>query len=137
MPQVLRSQFPQSESKLKRLVSEHLKLQDEPLLLALYYAPDREQQDIFLFEVLDGFGGNSVSPDRNLFEVTYGTSPAFAMKRGQQLHLVLTNPIELKLAFRDGWELAKEIRDAVRRNDYRVIHQDEGAAELLEIVRGR
>ena len=137
MPQVIKREFPTSLSKVKRLVSEHLKLKDEPLLLAIYYAPDREEQDIFLFEVVEGFGGNSVDADRKLFEVTYAHSAGLPMKRGQQLHLVLTNPHEAKVAFREGWELAREVRQAVRRKDFRVIHQTPAAGRLLEMIRGR
>jgi hypothetical protein len=134
---VITRDFPHSEDKVKSLVVEHRKLKDEPLVLALYYAPDREPQDIFIFEIIDGFGADSVDPERNLFEVAYASNAAFPLKQGQKLHLVLTNRKEVKVAFQDGWGGSQEIRDAIRRNDYRLIYQDPAAAGLMELIHGQ
>jgi hypothetical protein len=135
--QVITRDFPHSEDKVKSLVVEHRELKDEPLVLALYYAPDREPQDIFIFEIIDGFGVDSVDPEKNLFEVTYASNAAFPLEQGQKLHLVLTNRKEVKVAFQDGWGGTREIRDAIRRNDYRLIYQDPAAAGLIELIHGQ
>jgi len=133
----LNRDFPRSEVKLRGLVDEHRRIKDEPVLLALYYAPQRDPQDIFLFEVLDQFGANSIDPDRQLFEVTYGSTRAFPVDAGQELHLVLTNPAEAKVAFEEGWTGAAEIRDAIDRGDYRVVYLDPAAPHIWELVRGQ
>ena len=136
MPQTLKQDFPKSESKVRQLVSDHLKLTDEPLLLAIYYAPDREPGDIFLFELIKGFGAGSVDPDQKLFEVTYGSSGSLRLEPGQELHLVLTNPQELEIAFNDQWETAMEIRSAIKRKRFRVMYEDRSAKKFMEIIRG-
>ena len=49
--------FPNLKDRLNALVEEHKQLHDEPLLLAIYYAPKRNPNDVFLFEVVENFGG--------------------------------------------------------------------------------
>jgi hypothetical protein len=136
MPQLLQHDFPQSLAKVEWLAKQHLQIKDEPLLLALYFSPDRDPQDIFVFEVIENFGAGSVDPDQTLFEITYASGLTFPLAEGQKLHLVLTNPNELEVAFRDEWPSAKEIRDAVKRRDYRTIHEDPRAKGFLEHIRG-
>jgi hypothetical protein len=41
--------FPQFEKQIRNLTKQHRELKDEPLHLAISYAPKRDQQDIFLF----------------------------------------------------------------------------------------
>lgn len=136
MTQTVRVDFPRSEAKVKQLVSEHLKLKDQPLLLAVYFAPDRDEEDVFLLEVIKGFGADSIDPEQRLFEVTYGSSDAFKMEPGQQLHLVLTNRPETEVAFRDGWEGAREIRETVRQGKFRVLYEHPAAGNLMGVLRG-
>jgi hypothetical protein len=136
VPQVLKRSFPQSEQPLRRLVADHLKLRDEPLKLALYYAPAREPQDIFLFEVIEGFGANGISPDHELFEVAYADRTGFPLEPGQHLHLILTNPNELKVAFENHWANAMEVRDAVRREDFILVYPRRQPRKLMEVIRG-
>src|SRR5438552_2950735 len=69
--------FPQFEAAIRRLTDQHRELADEPLHLALSYLPaKRDQQHIFLFEVIGG-AGESGNPERDLFEVTFAASPGF------------------------------------------------------------
>jgi hypothetical protein len=134
--QLVQQDFPQSEQKVQWLVKQHLEIKDEPLLLALYYAPDRDPQDIFVFEVIEHFGADSVAEDRDLFEITYDSTTTFPLEAGQKLHLILTNPQELRVAFQEGWPLAREIRDSVNRGSFRVIHQGPVAPRFMEQIRG-
>lgn len=123
------------EKRLTRLVRDHREIKDEPLLLAVYYAPKREPGDVFLFEVIESFGGGNVDEDKKMFEVTYGDTPGFPMKAGQDLHLVLTNPEELKTAVRERWALVKELRDAFRRNHAKPLFEEgKKGQELLRLL---
>lgn len=127
--------FPNLEERLKKLVEEHKALKDEPLLLAVYYAPERNPDDIFLFEVIENFGGGSLDEDQTLFEVTYGPTPGFPMAAGQLLHLVMTHPEELAAAVREEWVLAEELRTAFRKNQARVLFADKHKGQhLLSLI---
>jgi hypothetical protein len=127
--------FPHFREQVRELVEAHRELEDEPLLLALYYAPERRPQDVFLFEVLENFGRNMVDPNRELFEVEGGSTIDFPMQPDQRLHLVLTNPKELEVAQREGWAAFDELRNAIKRGTYEVIYQDPRAPEVLEGLR--
>ena len=132
------TRFPDVEimSRLKGLIKQHLKLKDEPLLLAVYYAPTRCRKDIFLFEVADNFGQNSIDPDRDLWEVGYRSAPSFPLAEEQYLRLVLTNPEECGVAFKEKWPLASEIRRAFRRGKAVVLHATPEGQKLLGAIRG-
>src|SRR5207302_11502456 len=118
-----------------RLTDQHRELADEPLHLAIAYLPaTRDQQHIFLFEVIGG-SSESISPERDLFEVTFAASSGFPMGPNEQLHLILTNPRELEIALREGWPLASELVDAVRAGDYEVLYTDEIGQQVLNILR--
>jgi len=123
--------FPQFEPAIRRLAEQHRELQDEPLHLALSYLPNRrDQQHIFLFEVIGGIG-ETIAPERDLFETTFESTPGFPMRPNEQLHLILTNPAELDAALRDGWPLATEVVDAIRAGDYKELYQDEVGSEIM------
>lgn len=138
--------FPQFEADIRRLAEQHRELEDEPLHLAISYLPPvRDQQDIFLFEVISG-SSEVNSPERDLFEATFTATPGFPMAPGQQLHLIMTSPGELKKSLQEGWERAWEVVRAIRFKDYQVLHSDDvgrkalamlqAAAQQEEAVRG-
>src|SRR5438067_264509 len=129
--------FPGLEGQIRDLVRQHLEIRDEPLHLAMTYEPGRDSSDLFLFELAGNFGGNEVSPDAQLFEVTFDSTPNFPMEPNQKLHLVLTNPEEFRVALDQHWQLAEEIRDAVRRGDFEVLHSDELGQEALRLLNER
>jgi hypothetical protein len=126
--------FPQFEPAIRRLAEQHRELEDEPLHLAVAYqpGPPRDQQDVYLFEVIGGPIGDAVNPDRELFEVTFGPSTGFPLDPGRQLHLTLTNPAELGAAVGQEWPAVRELVDAIRAGDYRVLHADEVGRRLLD-----
>jgi hypothetical protein len=124
--------FPKFEKLIRQLVEEHRELADEPLHLAVCYLPAmRDQQHIYLFEVIGG-PMNSINAERDLFEVTYETSPGFPMGPDEQLHLILTNPKELQTATREGWSLACELMNSMRAGDYQVLYKDDLGERVLE-----
>ena len=116
-----KSSFPDYEQQLRKLVAEHKKIRNEPLIWAIYYKPGRKSKDIFLFEVIENFGGGGVDPDRELFEVTYGYASGFPMDKNQQLHLVLTNPAEFRHAAHENWAGFGALKQAVVRGDFKVL----------------
>jgi hypothetical protein len=129
-----RKQFPEYAEELRGLVAQHRKISDEPLLLAIYYKPGREEEDVFLFEVIGDFGAGAIDEDRELFEVTYASSTAFSLEAGQRLHLVLTNPQEYEVAVQQGWKHVQELREAIKSGDFQVLYSDPGCPKLRELV---
>lgn len=132
----LRKKFSESlQGEIVDLVKSHQKLAAEPLLLAVCYDPGRDAGDIFIFEVMDGFGDNMIDPDRDLFEVEFGASTTVDMHlpAGCKVHLVLTNPKELSAALKERWRRACEVVEAVSRGDYEVLFEDaDRGGELLQ-----
>lgn len=131
--------FPAYEQDVRDLVDYHKQIEEEPLLLAVYYAPrtsSRSPHDVFLFEVYDGFHQNRISPEQDFDEVWYGSTEAFPLSREQHLHLVLTNPIEFEEARRADWPLWRELREAVQRGDYKPVYVAPSHESLLETLRG-
>lgn len=126
--------YPTSQDAITGLVEEHKRLQDEQLRLAIYYAPNREPQDIFLFEVFDGFGANGVDPDKKLFEVAYGARSSFHLDPGQNLRLVVTNPPELGRAMEENWQHVRELREAIKRGRYQLIYVDPAHEDLARKI---
>jgi hypothetical protein len=127
--------FPQIEAALNRLTEQHRELADEPLHLAISYLPaTRDQQHIYLFEVIDG-AAETISPERDLFESEFSATPGFPMGPNEQLHLLLTNPRELDVALSESWPLAEEVVGAIRIGDYKVLHADEIGQRVLAILR--
>ncbi len=92
----LSQRFPHLRRQLLDLAKQHLEIADQPLHLAIAYDPGRDSQDIFLFELLDNFGGNEINPDAQLFEATFGSSKGFSLEPDQRLHFILTNPEEFR-----------------------------------------
>jgi hypothetical protein len=79
-----------------------------------------------------GGNGDSVNPDRELFETTYASTPGFPMVEGQQLHLVLTNQRELDVALSEGWPSVCEVVDAIQSNDYKKLYADRTGGPILK-----
>ena len=127
--------FPGLDRQIRGLAKQHSALRDEPLHLAIAYDPGRETGDVFLFELLGNFGGNEINDDAKFFEVTFDSSPSFALAKGQKLHLVLTNPPELRVALDQHWPTAEEVRHALRRGDFEVLHSDDVGREALELLK--
>jgi hypothetical protein len=125
--------FPEFEIAIRQLTEQHRQLQDEPLHLAVSYAPEREQQDIFLFEVIAD-NGRRLCEDRELFETVFTSHSEFPLRSDQSLHLVLATPAEWEMALREQWPSAEEIRKAIAEGNYQVLHSDEIGRRLLGLV---
>jgi len=133
--------FPRFAESLRRLTEQHRELEDEPLHLAIAFqpTPPRDQQDVYLLEVIGGWGEDN--PDKELFETTFEPNGRLQTGFDQRLHLILTTPAELKTAMEEHWASAEEIVNAVRCADYEVLYSDEvgrGVLDrLVEAARGR
>ena len=120
------------EEQVRELVQEHLELKDDPLLLALQYQPEDDTENVFLLEVIEGFGGNAVDPEKDLFQVSFGAASGFPIKQEQRLYMTLTNPQEIKVAFQENWPLIQRIRDAVKSGHGRFLFKDADRGTELE-----
>jgi len=127
--------FPTFECQVRELADQHKELVDEPMHLAIAYDPGRDMRDIFLFELLGNFGRGEVSPDGELFEVTFRPSDDFPLERDQRIHLVLSSPQEFRVALAQHWTSAEELRAAVGCGDYIVVFEDETGHEFLSLLR--
>ncbi len=137
MTATLAKTFPAYREPLQNLVEEHLEDKNDPLLLALYYAPQRNPEDVFLLEVSQNFSNGRLDPDRELFEMAFSNKTGFPVEDGQWVHLVLANPNEVQVAFKEHWLLSDEIRTAIRNNNAEVIYSVPGVGdELLREIRG-
>jgi hypothetical protein len=126
--------YPGFVDQVRGLVQQHRKVGKPRLRLAVYFAPvHRAKRDIFLFEVIDGFGGNSVDPDRRLFEFGYGPTPVFPMPDGTTLRMILTNPTELEEAVRNDWKGLEVLRAARKADRTILIYADAKGKRLWEM----
>ena len=128
--------YPGFERQVQNLARQHRKSNKDRLRLAVYFAPPRRaKRDIFLFEVIDGFGNDTVDSERNLFEFGYGSTPAFPLAPGTSLRMVLTNPNELNEAVRDDWKGIEKLRAARQAGTATVIYADSKGKRLWELIR--
>ena len=125
--------FPQFADAIRRLMEQHLELDDEPLHLAMAYKPGsgRDPRHIYLLEVIGNSGGLAPSEDRELFETVFGPRSEFPMNPDERLHLVLTYPEEFRTAVREDWSSIREIVEAIRTNEFQLLHEDEEGRSLL------
>jgi hypothetical protein len=128
--------YPDFEAQVRDLVEQHRKLKDERLHLAVYFAPARRgKRDIFVFEVIEGFGGDAVDPADKLFEFGYSSTPGFPLPPGTSLRMVLTNPREFRYAVDHDWKAVKELRAARHADQAIVIHADASGKRLWGLLK--
>ena len=127
--------YPDFKRQVENLAQQHRKSKKDRLRLAVYFAPPRRaKRDIFLFEVIDGFGGDAVDEEGKLFEFGYGSTPAFPLARGTSLRMVLTNPTELGEAVRDDWKGIETLRAARQAGRATVIYADAKGKRLWDMI---
>jgi hypothetical protein len=136
---IAKQHYPAFKEDVEKLVQEHLLLKSEPLLLALYYAPKRNESEAFLFEVSQGFGQGEIDPEREMTEFSFLIGGDRGRPEEPRLHLILTSPDEFRYARRYGWRHFRELRDAWdnERVTPLYVNQGEGAALLQMLERKR
>ncbi len=116
--------YPEQKQMIKDLVwNNHLALEDEPLLLAIYYASDLAPTQECLFEIARNFGYGGPDEDKEIFHIEFGASSNIDLPEGRLLRLSLTNPAEFRLAVKEGWAEIRDLQGAIARDRYRVIYQ--------------
>lgn len=135
MTATMTAPFSEYNREVKDLVQKHTELADIDLWLALRYQSELLPGDIFLFEVIDGFGLGLVDSKKKLFKIAYESDDDFPIAAGKQLHMVLTSPEEFAVAFEQGWEMAEEIRQAVRTGKYEALFCNAEGEKMLETLR--
>lgn len=128
--------YPDFEAQVRDLVAQHRQLKDQRLRLAVYFAPPaRKKRDIFLLEVIEGFGGDEVDPEQKLFEFGYGSTPGLPLPVETTLQMVLTNPRELDEAVSGNWKGVRELRAARKAGRATLIYADPVGRKLWDKLR--
>jgi hypothetical protein len=116
---------------------DHVALDDEPLLLAVYYASEAAPTEECLFEVARNFGFGGPDEDKHIFQIQFGPTAAFPLPEGDALRLSLTNPVEFRLAVAEGWPEVTDLQKAIQHRQYKVLYQrpnDEEAEEISTLL---
>lgn len=131
--------FPEQLELIRDLVqNDHVALDDEPLLLAVYYASEAVPNEECLFEVARNFGFNEVSEEQRIFQIQFGPTPNFPLPVGDRLRLSLTNPVEFRRAVANRWPEVQDLQDAIAQGNYELLYlrdSDQDARNLLELLR--
>ena len=135
MTATITSPFNEYNQQVIELVCHHTELPDIDLWLAIRYQPERQSEDIFLFEVINGFGLGLIDERKKLFEMSFDPGE-FLLANGNQLRMVITSPEEFDVAFEEGWPLAEEIRHAIHAGKYEALFAKAEGEKLLERLRG-
>lgn len=128
--------FPEFEAQVRDLVDQHRKLKNGRLHLAVYFAPPRRgKRDVFLLEVIDGFGGNVIDPEDKLFEFGYGSTPGLPLPPGTSLRMILSNPTEFHHAIDHKWKAVEELRAAREAEQAIIIFADAPGKRLWNLIK--
>ena len=130
--------YPDQKELLRDLVlQDHVALDDEPLLLAVYYASAAAPDEECLFEVADNFGFNEISGEHRIFQIQFGPTQKFPLPEGDRLRLSLTNPVEFQRAITDRWPEVQDLQEAIVHGQYELMYlcdTDPEAKILLEAL---
>ncbi len=122
--------YPEERATLHRLIREgHATLEDEPLLLAIYYASQIVADEECLFEVARNFGDNDISDDREIFQIQFNPSAGLPLAQGHRLRLLLTNSVEMRQALGQQWPQIQDLQAAIQSGEYSILFLREADAE--------
>ncbi len=129
--------FPDRLHDVKRLVDQHSQLKHQKLLLAIYFDRPQAPESVHLLEVISQLGYDEVSGDRELFEMSYGSTEGFGVPVGSRLSIILTNAIELRIAIKEEWDALKPVLAAVEagQEHYRVVYKSGEGDNLAALLR--
>lgn len=122
----------QYDDQIEMLINEHLKLEQEPLLFAVQFQPKDGDPGPYLLEVFDNYGSNRVDEFRELMVVRFMPSERLALRAGEALTLLMTNPNEFEVAYKEKWPALGGFLSAVSNGDWRIVYQaDDPKAQRL------
>jgi hypothetical protein len=129
--------YPDRLEDVERLIEQHRRLDRQQLLLAIYFDCQQDPGSVYLLEVISQFGYDEVSDDRELFEMSYGSTDGFPLPSGSRLDIILTNPVELRAAVEQGWTSLSPLLAAIEAGPehYRVVYHSDSGDELLGLLR--
>ena len=127
--------YPEQEHLMRDLVlNDHAHLDDEPLVVAIYFASRAVPNEECLFEVMRDFGMNEVGEDNSIFQVQFGNAPKLPLPAGDRLRLFLTNPNEFQYAVEQNWPEIHDLHQAIAQGQYSVLYQRPNDTEAAAIV---
>lgn len=127
--------YPDRLEDVERLIEQHRQLKHQTLLLAIYFDCPEDPDSVHLLEVITPFGYEEVSDDKELFEMSYGSTNGFSLLPGSSLNILLTNATELQAAVRENWSSIRPVLAAVRLEQYRTIYKSEIGDNLLVLLK--
>jgi len=131
------AKYPNYLNQVRDLVEQHRELVEEPLLLAIYYAPDRDPEDVFLFEILDNFRGGALDTSGDILEVLYGSTEHFEMDpRNAMLHILLLNPKEFIDAVSQDTRKIAELRAAFGNGKAQLVFESDKCNDVVKVIQG-
>jgi hypothetical protein len=119
---------------IKALVEQHRKRKDEPLHLAVQFGDPRHPKDVLLLEVIGGFGGGQIDPDKRFLEVAMSASSVVQLPPGGELRFVFTSPEELKEASKKNWPALKRLKAKLAKSLVAVHHADATGRALRALL---
>lgn len=129
--------FPDRLEDVKRLIEQHRQLKHQTLLLAIYFDRREDPDSVYLLEVISQLGYDEVSDDRELFEMSYGSTEGFPVPVGNCLDIILTSAVELRVAAEEGWASLRPMLAAIEAGPehYHVVYSSGVGDDLLTLLR--
>lgn len=127
--------YPEQMDLMRDLVvNDHAHLEDEPLVLAIYFASRTVPNEECLFEVMYNFGMNEVSEDNTIFQVQFGNAPKLPLPVGRRLRLFISNPTEMRRAIQERWSEVEDLQQALAAGQAVVLYEQGSAAEAHSLL---
>jgi hypothetical protein len=124
---------PEAKLSIKALVKAHRKVKGEPLHLAMEFRDPKRPKDILLFEVIGGFGGGHVDPDKRFLEVAMANT-AVELAPGGELRFLFTSPQELEAANDKNWPAFKRLKANLAKTLVAVHYADPTGEQLKKLL---
>jgi hypothetical protein len=111
------------KTHLKKLIRRHKRLDDSPLLAAVWYKI-HDKKNVYLLEVLDQFP--NVANEKEIYHVSFGSSSDFIVLHGL-LKLSLLSKQDFDRSLEEKWSIIREIRS----DQFEILYQDPECKNLI------
>lgn len=127
--------YPDQMDLMRDLVlNDHVHLEDEPLVFAIYFASRTVMNEECLFEVAQHFGMDEASDDRHIFQVQFGNAPGLPLPEGSRLRLFISNPTEMRQAIQEHWPEVEDLRQAMAAGQASVLYEQNNSTEAHDLL---